>query len=409
MAAKEPIPESLHRWLGLLDLAVNPHMLRSRLQEEETSAAALQALVRFLVSRPAHSQTDRDKVDWLLTHFFQKREEKSKRPVGWVRLDLERMLAGLEFPALSGDVESLLNEVAALLDEVRYFESFGQITDSRIIQRGRDIKSQFGESFFHPEVLAALVNYNLLFGKRFHALLQQTMQKVQAFAHQTGDHPPDTADLLRSEYRSTTEAFQRLGSIGREKPEEAERKRAATGTVSAGRHPIPALDPSAGGATVGAQLKDLGIDPQPQEARVNNRRHELAMRLRSAPNILSIPMPLATLTFNEWEATAFRTEYAEREQTFRAEFAASVCRAIAIISLIYEELPLYLEKKGSEYLWKKHYDALVYLLYEGRQHKEALVHLSASSHRKGLIEKSRQLLITADKLESNLARVASAF
>ena len=99
-------------------------------------------------------------------------------------------------------------------------------------------------------------------------------------------------------------------------------------------------------------------------------------------------------------------EYPEKEQSFRAEVARSICHAIAIICRIYEEIPLYLEKKGTEYLWKKHYDALVYLLYEGRKHKDALLKLAAVSQQRGLREKAKQLQVTAEKLDAGLKKAA---
>ena len=112
---------------------------------------------------------------------------------------------------------------------------------------------------------------------------------------------------------------------------------------------------------------------------------------------------------SEWEATAFRTMFAESEQSFRADFARGICRAITLIYRIYEEIPQYLEKKGTEYLWKRHYDSLVYLLYEGRTHKEVLGQLGAAAEKRGLPEKSRQLMETVQKLDTSLAKVAELF
>ena len=65
--------------------------------------------------------------------------------------------------------------------------------------------------------------------------------------------------------------------------------------------------------------------------------------------------------------------------------------------------------RDTEYLWKKHYDALLYLLHEGRRHKDTLARLPSVSQQKGLLEKSKQLLLTAAKLETTLAEVAAIF
>lgn len=82
-AADRPAPGDVLPWVGLLDLAVNPHLLRRQMKQNGADDAAVRALLRFLVAKKSHSQTDRDKVDWLGTFFFQAREERTKQPTGW--------------------------------------------------------------------------------------------------------------------------------------------------------------------------------------------------------------------------------------------------------------------------------------------------------------------------------------
>ena len=144
-SSSQPVSEPAQQWLRLLDVAVQPQPLRSYLKEHDVGEPALQAMIRFLVAKKSHSQADRDKVDWLVTHLFNVREEQSKNLTGWVKSAMEDILQGIDFPPLSTDAQASMAEIPALLDEVRYFESFSQITDSRIIQRGRELKNQFGE------------------------------------------------------------------------------------------------------------------------------------------------------------------------------------------------------------------------------------------------------------------------
>ena len=394
-ASDQAAPESLQQWLAVLDLAVNPHKLRSYVMEQDCEEPALLALIRFLVSKKTHSQADRDKLDWVTTHLFKKREERRKSPTGWPRIELQEILQGFEFPPLTQLAQDALMEVPSLLDEVKYYEGFHQFTDSRTIERGRDLKNQFGDEFFHPDALAAIVNYNLLFGKKFYELLQKSEHKVREFAQaQEEQSTPDTKELLQSDYRSTANAFRNLGELGRKR----------TVQTATGAPPMSGPHPS-----VEQQLKHLGVDPAQEALNLRNRIQELGLRLRFNPAMTSIPSPMESLPLHDWEANAFRTQYPESEQTFRAEFARGVCRAIAILSRIYEEIPLYLEKKGTEFLWKKHYDSLVSLLYEGRKHKEILLELATASQQRGLPEKAKQLQVTEEKLEAGLSKVAALF
>ncbi|MBI4465230.1 MAG: hypothetical protein HY647_11045 [Acidobacteria bacterium] len=391
-AASEAVGEPLRQWLALLDSAINPHQLRSYVIGQKVEEPVLESLIRFLVAKPSHSQADRDKVDWLATYLFKLQEERSGLPAGWPKAAVLEILRGFEFPPLTRHAEDLLNEIPPLLDEINYVGTFSQITDSHVIQRGRDLKDQFGEAFFQPDVLAAIVNYNLLFGKKFNELFQETTRKVHEFAQtQSEAEPLDAQQLLQSDYRSTTDAFQQLSELGR-------------------REGLHSSTPSLmAEGDLERQLKHLGIDSTQEALYLRNRIEELTIRLQANPGLTSIPNPFAPLLLHDWEASAFRTLYAKSEQTYRADFARSVRHAIAIISRIFEEIPLYQEKTGTEYLWKKHYDALVYLLYEGRAHKESLLRLAVLSEQRGLQEKSKQLQLTVQKLDASLAKVAALF
>ena len=392
----EPVSRAGEDWLELLDLAVTPHMLRTYVQEQGAEDSTLRVLIRFLVTKKSHTQDDRDKVDWLATHLFRLREEQKRRPTSWPKNEVLEILDGFNFPMLSGSAEDLLMEMPALLDEVKFFENFSQITDSRIIQRARDLKNQFGDEFFHPDVLAATVNYNLFFGNKFHALMQETMRQVHEFAQLNQEKdPPDAAHILDSDYRLTTDALRQLSEMGR-------REVVGGAAASLGNLAGKTVPPE-------QQLKQLGVKVEQEALYLKNRTDELTMRLRSNLTMNSIPNSFAPLMLSEWEATAFRTMFAESEQSFRADFARGICRAITLIYRIYEEIPQYLEKKGTEYLWKRHYDSLVYLLYEGRTHKEVLGQLGAAAEKRGLPEKSRQLMETVQKLDTSLAKVAELF
>lgn len=397
-ASDPPASEASVQWLGLLDLAISPHKLRGYVASEDPAEPTLVALVRFLVFKKTHSETDRDKVDWLLTHLFKKREERRGLPTGWPRKEIQEILAGVEFPSLSQQGQDQLMEVPALLDEIKYFSSFHQITDTRAVERGRSMKNQFGEEFFHPDILAAIVNYNLLLGKKFYGLIQEVSQKVHDYAQAApGTSTPDTQELLQDDYRSTSGAFRDLGELDREAPGPA----------------APAAPPAAAEPTQKAslehQLRQLGVHPEQESLHLRNRIQELSMRFRSNLQTATVPNPVSPLRLQDWETGAFRSKYPESEETFRAEFARDICKGIAIISRIYEEIPLYRDRKGTEFHWKKHYDALVYLLYEGRKHKEELLKLSASSEQRGLHEKAKQLQVTAGKLDTAVEKAAGVF
>ena len=175
----QPASAAALQWAELLDLSVSPQLLRLYVAGSDVQQSTIRALIRFLIAKQAHLEFTRDKVDWLATTVVRMRQEHTGQPLCWPRDDIIEVLKGMDFVPLSRRAEDLLDEVPSMLDEVKFLARFSQITDSGMIERGRALKSEFGEEFFHPEVLIPMVNYNLIFGKRFRQLLDGTTERVR--------------------------------------------------------------------------------------------------------------------------------------------------------------------------------------------------------------------------------------
>lgn len=385
-AASELVPETIQPWLDLLDLAVSPHRLRRYGQENGLDELTVGALLRFLVGKKIHTQSDREKVDWLATYLSRLQEQQTQEPTGWAKTDLQQLLRGIPFRPLNHASQALLAEIPPLLDDAREQGNFSDILDSRLLQRGRILKSQFDEDFFHPTVLAAIVNYNLMAGKKFQGLLEQSLQLVRG----QQSSPKETAvfdphELLWGDYRSTSEGLRSLSEL---MPQE---KAADVATGLAGE------------GFLEKQMEGLGIDCKRGAAVLRKWTLELAKHLKTDKSIRSLRICGTSIPLEEGEIFAFRALGAEATPTLKGEFARHVCHAVAICVRIYEETYTYEKKKESSFDWRKHLNALLYLLYEGRGHKEALLRLATVCRTGGFTDMSRQLVSTANKLEENLS------
>ena len=353
---------------------------------------ARRALLRFWASRRSRSADDLDKVDWLATHFFRAREEENKQPVGWGKNELQELLKGIPFPPLGGDAQSLLGELPPLLDDARFLASFSQVPDSRILDRGRELKAQMGEDFCNPVVLAALINYNAVVGNKFDELLDRAIMEARKAAPAVDVH--HLQEACRNDYRSNGAVIQQLADLTRKAvPEKADAQ------IGPAREPL--LD---------EQLERLGIDKSRELSKLRSRVRDLAKKLMEDAAVRSVRICGSPLPLQDWEADALRSLTAKREENLQGAFARSTARAIAFLVRIYEELYAYETKKGAgDADWKKHHNALFYLLYEGRQHKTALLQLSLLHRKSGFPELAQQLATTAEKLEANLARLEDLF
>ena len=281
--------------------------------------------------------------------------------------------------------------------EIKYLGKFIQITESGVVQRGRNLKRKFGSDFFHPDVLAAVVNYNLVFGKTFHRLLQDAMVKARSFARSEDIQPPEENDLLHADYQSTAEAFRGIGEMDKdisEAPVSKSTTSVATKSLELARE---------------EQLKELGVNVSAESFKLKQRKTEITSRFLNNPILTTLKCERGTLTLGDWEIAALRTNYPSTEESFRADCSREVTEAIAIISLIEDELPSYLDAKAKNQPWKKHSDSLLYLLQEGRWHKERLAFLASNAELKGAKDKARQIVETASTLENALARIAVVY
>ena len=397
------------RWLELLNRGIDPHLLRQALKDRESDPEIIRKLIRYLVTKKAHFEADREKLDWLVTQLFEVWEGSDRDAGGRFEMELEQILEGHDFSPLSPQAEDLLQEIPALLDELRFYERFSQITESRIISQGRYLKARFGEEFFHPKVLAATVNYNLVLGRKMKALLQDTIETASQSEHSGPLGVPDAEATLQSDYRAVSDVLLQISKLDKEAQQDKEQKqkqklgsqaraREASAPRTAGAKPLPA----------DKVLIGMGIDPGRQAEILRSRMKEIANRVKESSGG-ALPSAAGSLVLSDWEAKAFVTEYPPSEESFRADFARSIASGIGIITRIEEELPAYFETQGADHLKKRHSDALLYLLHEGRRQLELLKKLSVDSERRGLAEKSKQLTATAEKLEDYVKRVATLF
>ena len=391
-AEDQPLSEEPVAWLDLISAAISPYRLRRYGQEDGIAEPACQALLRFWASRRSRSTEELDKVDWLTTHFFRAREEKNKQPVGWAKDELQDLLKGIPFPPLGLDAQGFLEGFPALLEDAGYFATFTQIPESHVLERGRELKVQMGNDFCHPAVLATVVNYNLVLGKRFEELADRALLQARKTAPATTIY--QLTEALRNDYRFNGPVIQQLADLSR-------KELLKKGEAQIG----PRLDPLLDG-----QLERLGVDRNHELSKLQSRIRELAKKMIEDSAVRSIRICGRPLSLSEWEVDALRSLIGKREENLQGAFARIVSRAIAFVVRIYEELHAYETKKGAgDAEWRKHHNVLFYLLYEGQELRTCLLQLSLVHRKSGHPELAQQLVSTAEKLGAKLGRLDELF
>jgi hypothetical protein len=170
--------EEAREWLALMDGRIQVHQLRQFLQTtslaDEESVRAL--LVRHL-GKPIKTDTDRDKIDFLLVQFFSL---TAPSQLSDDQVDVEFVAQTLE-PVL-GEVEAVSNPAVAMLDQIledaRACQRLSELLHSEILERGRAAKAKAGPSYFQPASMVAFTRFSFLMRRVFFRLMHGDLNAI---------------------------------------------------------------------------------------------------------------------------------------------------------------------------------------------------------------------------------------
>ena len=257
-----PLPEGLHHislgeldqhfpdplarirgWLRVFDLAVTPSMLRQSLTPQ-TDPEVAETLLRYYARKKASTDIDRDKADFVATFLYRYPRVPGQWdkhgytldgvvPIPPFEIALIEILSDAELPQLSEEYVGLLGDFDCLRKELETYTTLEALTDSGIVQKGRDLKQALGPCFYHPGVLAAIAPYNASVGRKLEELLHATTTQLKSFAeavHREGGDVTSPVDgkvtvqhlaqieeseILKAEYAAAQEKFRRVSKVKR--------------------------------------------------------------------------------------------------------------------------------------------------------------------------------------------------
>jgi len=159
-------------------------------------------------------------------------------------------------------------------------------------------------------------------------------------------------------------------------------------------------------------MREMGLNPALESQKLRQALIQAKDFLRRAKGstIIAISLVDSECSVYEWEVRALGSDFPDADISFRAEFGRQIQRAYAIRAVAAEEWKIYQRKKNTtDYLWKQHYDSLVWLLFEGRLAAEKLARFAAQTDEKGLKERAEQIQKSAAKLDETLTQLAKIF
>lgn len=444
----------MKRWLDLLDMAVSAPMVRDALKDPANHSQA-EPLYRYYVLKPSHTDPDRDKSDFLGAHLLRNPGLTAKCSVAAITgssssksaysylfsqqqaQEFEKEISSiLRAPAaaLPPEHEQLLREFQYLHQEADEFRTFDELMDSGILQRVREMKSQFGVSFYHPRVLAASAVYNVFFGMRFDELFREAAAQIKAFAAKVqleggsimsrvdGDvtvknlAEVEESKILKQEYGRAKESFQKISKF--KKAVDSRRSgRLPSKSAAAG----PPTSPRAAAAAAAAKMaRPAGVQAlaegpgrmsytanATEDAKVKSIVESIRnfVRAADAASANIVPMRNGNLVLTAAETEVFKADL-QGEKSFRADYGSMLTQLVALHTRMQQEMEDYKNKRSSSYFWKSHADSLTYLVLSAQRILEKAAQVCILAEQRGLSDKVKFIQAAQDKLRSQIATVA---
>ena len=210
-----PSPESIEQarqWFLDMDQRIQVHQLRQFLQTTSlTSEAGLCALLEHHLRKAERSDSDRDKIDFLLVQFFShcapSRLEDSDVDLEYVAQVLEPVLGTVELTV--SDSQRPLDELIQAADGCK---SLNELLTSGILEKGRKLKVSTGENYFQPASMIAFTRFSFLMRRVFFRLMHQDLNAILDGLRELEARGVETLDGRTAQF-SADESVTRLRMI----------------------------------------------------------------------------------------------------------------------------------------------------------------------------------------------------
>ncbi|MGA9510252.1 MAG: hypothetical protein WBV55_16665 [Candidatus Sulfotelmatobacter sp.] len=204
--------ELARQWLRDMDDRIQVHQLRQFLQTSSlVDNEGLIELLRHFIEKTAHTDSARDKIDFLLVQYFS---QVAPTELGDDGADLAYVAQSLE-PVL-GEVELKapvwLNSLDRVLDSARRCRSLDELLHGGVLEQGRKAKAQAGELFYLPVALVAFTRFGYLMRRAFFRLMLTDLNNILDGLIELEEKGVKTIDCRRAQF-SAQEPIVRLRMI----------------------------------------------------------------------------------------------------------------------------------------------------------------------------------------------------
>jgi hypothetical protein len=204
--------QQAQQWLNDMDDRIQVHQLRQFLQTSSiVNSNGVATLIQHYLAKPTHTDSCRDKVDFLLVQYFSQKAptelDDDGADLAYVARELEPLLGQVELKA-----PVWLNALDRVLDSARRCRSLDELLHGGVLEQGRKAKGQAGELFYMPIALVAFTRFGYLMRRAFFRLMLTDLNNILDGLTQLEERGVETIDCRRAQF-SAQEPIVRLRMI----------------------------------------------------------------------------------------------------------------------------------------------------------------------------------------------------
>lgn len=204
--------EHARRWFLDMDQRIQVYQLRQFLQTSALAGEeALRSLLLHHLHKSEHSDTDRDKVDFLLVQYFSlaapSRLEDADVDVQYVAQVLEPVLGTADIT-----LPDWLAPLAALMAEANASKSLSELLGSKVLEKSRKLKTSSEENYYTPAAMVSFTRFSFLMRRVFFRLMHGDLNAISDGLRELEASGVATLDCRRAQF-SAEEPIARLRMI----------------------------------------------------------------------------------------------------------------------------------------------------------------------------------------------------
>ncbi len=208
--------KQVQNWLEGLDSRVLVHQLRHLLQQTTLNASetGLRALIQRHLRKPAKTNIDRDKIDFLLVQYFAL---CAPAKIYHKQIELEDTATVMK-PVL-GETDTAPLAWCAPLEKMivalRGFRSLRDMLKNSFIAEGRKVKEAAGGMFYDPSALLTFIRFNFLLRRTLIELMHADLIAIRSGLMQLEAAGARTIDCRQSGL-TTSESLAKITQLANE-------------------------------------------------------------------------------------------------------------------------------------------------------------------------------------------------